>query len=259
MTSPINTSRLKRDLSRDAIALALEGEWERASEVNRALLELYENDVEAMNRLGKALMELGRYTEAREVLGRATELAPYNNIAKKNLGRLELLESRPASAMQGRKAGGVPRLFIEESGKSGTTLLRKSATGQTAARIASGDPVTLAIEHEAINVYTREGDYLGQVEPKLGTRLLRLMRGGNRYEAAVIGVNQQGISIIIREVYRHRALQKVYSFPTRTKDEHRIYLNESLTNYTRDEDLDDEDEDGLIVEDELESAWTENE
>ena len=259
MTSPINTSRLKRDLSRDAIALALEGEWERASEVNRALLDLSENDVEAMNRLGKALMELGRYSEAREVLGRATELAPYNNIAKKNLGRLELLESRPVSTMQGRKAGGIPRLFIEESGKSGTTLLRKSATGQTAARIAPGDPVTLAIEHEAINVYTREGDYLGQVEPKLGTRLIRLMRGGNRYEAAIIGVNQQGISIIIREAYRNRALQKVYSFPTRTKDEHRIYLNESLTNYARYEDLDDEDEDGVIVEDELESAWTENE
>ena len=259
MTSQINNSRLKRDLSRDAIALALEGEWERASEVNRALLELFENDVEAMNRLGKALMELGRYTEAKEVLGRVTELAPYNNIAKKNLGRLEHLEARPVSTIQGRKAGGAPRLFIEESGKSGTTLLRKSPTGQTAARVAPGDPATLAIEHEAINVYTLDGDYLGQVEPRLGTRLLRLMRGGNRYEAAVIGVSQQGISIIIREVYRHRTLQKVYSFPNKTKDEHRIYLNESLTSYTRDEDLDEEDEDGVIVEDELESAWTENE
>lgn len=259
MTSSINTSRLKRDLSRDAIAFALEGEWERASEVNRALLELSENDVEAMNRLGKALMELGRYSEAKEVLGRVTQLAPYNNIAKKNLGRLEHLETRPASDIQGRKVGGAPRLFIEESGKSGTTLLRKSATGQTAARIAPGDPATLEIEHEAINVYTRDGDYLGQIEPKLGTRLLRLMRGGNRYEAAIIGVSQQGISIIIREVYRHRTLQKVYSFPTKAKDEHRIYLNESLARYTRDEDLDEEDEDGGIVEDELESAWTENE
>ena len=259
MTSQISNSRLKRDLSRDAIALALEGEWERASEVNRALLELFENDVEAMNRLGKALMELGRYTEAKEVLGRVTELAPYNNIAKKNLGRLEHLEARPVSTIQGRKAGGAPRLFIEESGKSGTTLLRKSPTGQTAARVAPGDPATLAIEHEAINVYTLDRDYLGQVEPRLRTRLLRLMRGGNRYEAAVIGVSQQGISIIIREVYRHRTLQKVYSFPNKTKDEHRIYLNESLTSYTRDEDLDEEDEDGVIVEDELESAWTENE
>ena len=54
------------------------------------------------------------------------------------------------------------------------------------------------------------------------------MRGGNRYEAAIIGVSQQGISIIIREVYRHRTLQKVYSFPTKATDEHRIYLNESL-------------------------------
>ena len=46
------------------------------------------------------------------------------------------------------------------------------------------------------------------------------MRGGNRYEATIIGVSQQGISIIIREVYRHRTLQKVYSFPTKAKGEH---------------------------------------
>ena len=53
MTSSINTSRLKRDLSRDAIAFALEGEWERASEVNRALLELSENDVRGNEPLGE--------------------------------------------------------------------------------------------------------------------------------------------------------------------------------------------------------------
>ena len=51
--------RLKRDLTHEAVTLALKGEWERATEVNRAILELFEDDVEAMNRLGKALMEMG--------------------------------------------------------------------------------------------------------------------------------------------------------------------------------------------------------
>ena len=258
---PTSTSRLKRDLSRDAIALALKGEWDRATEVNRAILELFADDVEAMNRLGKALMELARYDEAKEVLGRVISIAPHNTIAKKNLARLDSLKSSPvATNHQMRKSGVVPQLFIEESGKSGTTVLRKTASSQTVARVAPSDLANLVVENNAINVYSRAGEYLGQVEPKLAQRLIRLMLGGNKYDAAVIGVSEQGISIIIRETYRHRSLQDVCSFPTKTKEEHRVYLGESLVRYIRDEDLDDEDdEENVIDEEAIDTEWNENE
>ena len=121
LTKPAKSSSLKRDLSRDAIGLALKGEWERATEVNRAILELFADDVEAMNRLAKALMELAQYDEAKEVLGRVASIAPYNTIAKKNLARLSSLETSPIDVKKVRKAAAPPQLFIEESGKSGTT------------------------------------------------------------------------------------------------------------------------------------------
>jgi hypothetical protein len=55
-------------------------------------------------------------------------------------------------------------------------------------------------------------------------------------------------------------LQNVCSFPIKSKAENRIYLNESLVRYTRDDDLeDDEDEEDVIVEDEMETEWSENE
>jgi hypothetical protein len=260
LTRPSHGTRLKRELSREAISLALNGEWERATEVNRAILELFTDDVEAMNRLGKALMELSRYSEAKDVLGRVVQVAPYNGIAKKNLTRLTSLESAPASNRQARKAGGPPQLFIEESGKSGTTVLRKMAKGHAVARIAPSDPATLAVENNAVNVYSKDGDYLGQIEPKLGQRLVRLMCDGNKYDAAVIRVNDQGIALIIRETYRHRSLQHVCSFPSRTKEEHRVYLGESLVRYIRDEDLEDEDEEESVIdEEEIETEWGDNE
>ena len=260
VTDLANTSRSVRDLSRDAITLALKGEWEQASEVNRCILELSQDDVDAMNRLGKALMELARYPEAREVLDRVTTLAPYNNIAKKNLARLVQLEITPAGNNQVRKVGGGLQLFIEESGKSGTTVLIKAVTGQATARLAPSDPATLVVENDAINVYSQDDDYLGQIEPKLGRRLIKLMGGGNQYQAAIIGVRDDGISITIRETYRHQSLQNVCSFPIKSKAENRIYLSESLVRYTRDDDLeDDEDEEDVIVEDEMETEWSENE
>ena len=251
-------TRLKRELTRDAIGLALRGDWEQAAQVNRTLLALFADDVDTMNRLGKALMELGRFDEAGGVLDRVIQIAPHNTIAKKNLTRLTCLERAPAPGKQVRKTSSTPQLFIEESGKSGTTVLQKPAPDQVVARIAPGDPVNLVVAPNAITVFTREDEYLGQIEPKLGRRLVRLINGGNRYDAAVVGVNDRGISLIIREVYRHPNLHDVCSFPSKSKEEHRVYLSGSLLRYIEEGDLDEDDEEGNVTDEvELDSEWSE--
>ena len=248
----------KKDLSKDAISLALNGLWEDAVRVNQAILEQVPGDVETMNRLGKALSELGQYERAKEVLGEVVRLSPYNSIAKKNLARINQLENAPAPSKQARKASGAPRLFIEESGKSGTTVLQKLATGRVVASIAPGEPVNLVVENNVVNVYVGDNDYLGRIEPKLGRRLVRLMEGGNRYEAAIIGTNERGISAIIRETYCHPSLHNVSSFPSKGKEEHRVYLGDSLVGYVDDSDLgDDEEESNVVNEDDDETEWEE--
>ena len=103
------------------------------------------------------------------------------------------------------------------------------------------------------------------MDPRLGRRLSRLIEGGNTYEAAVIGVNDEGISIIIHETHRDRSLQHVASFPTRAaaaperragRDDDpadRMNANEEGV------DADEEEEEGIIDEEELQAAWSENE
>ena len=135
-TTTVDRNKLKRDWSKQAIDLALKGEWQRATEVNQALLALYPDDVDAMNRLGKACMELGEYGRAREVLGEVVEKAPYNSIGRKNLARLEQMECAPGTGRQTRKSEGVSKLFIAESGKSGSTVLKKTASPETQASVA---------------------------------------------------------------------------------------------------------------------------
>jgi hypothetical protein len=193
-------------------------------------------------------------------LGEVVRTSPYNTIAKKNLARLDQLGNAPAPSKQVRKGGGAPQIFIEESGKSGTTVLQKPASGRVVASIAPGDPVALEVENGAIiGVYARDGEYLGRVEPKLGKRLIGLINGGNQYEAAIIGVNDRGISIIIRETYRHPSLHNVCSFPTKSKEENRVYLGDSFLRYIEDNDLEeDEDEETAIVDDSSDdSEWEE--
>ena len=242
-TKSSDKGRLRRDWGKEAIDLALKGEWQRATEVNQAILALHPDDVEAMNRLGKAFMELGEYDRAREVLTQVVEKAPYNTIARKNLARLDQMETIPAAGRQARKSGSVSKFFIAESGKSGTTLLQRPAAARTLASVAPGDPVTLVVKNRSLCAYVREDEYLGQVEARLAGRILKLINGGNRYEAAVIGVNDWGVSIIIRETYRHPSLHNISSFPTNARGEQRAVVNQDLLRYLGDDDFD-EDEEG---------------
>ena len=252
-----NSAKLVRNLSREAIALALKGEWERAAQLNRAILKLSGADIETLNRLAKALIELGRYKEAKQVLAQAAVVAPYNTIAKKNLARLTCLESG-AAAPKAPKAAAAPRLFIEESGKSGITLLHKTGAARTVASVSPSDPANLVVEGNRLTVYTRDGDYLGQVEPKLGSRLVRLIAGGNEYEAAVIGVKPQGVAVIIRETRRHWSMHDVCSFPGKAKAEHRVYLGDTMARRIGDDDFDD-DEEHVIDEEAMDTNWSDNE
>src|SRR5262245_35127802 len=75
---PEERARSYKKLEEDAIALARESRWEEAAEKNRELLALYPDDVSGYNRLGKALSELGHYTEAREAYNNALEIDPNN-------------------------------------------------------------------------------------------------------------------------------------------------------------------------------------
>ena len=211
-----------------------------------------------MERLGKAVMELVQYGEAREVLGRVVSAAPYNNIAKKNLARLDQLGNTPAANKQVRKSVGAPQLFIEESGKSSTTMLHMPGAHTLVASVAPGDPVNLVVENNAICVYVRDDQYLGKVEPKLGRRLIKLIDVGNKYGAAIIWVKEQEISVIIREMYRHPSLRNVCSFPTKSKEEHRVYLGENLLRYIEETDLEDDDEGAVIIDERSDdSEWEE--
>src|SRR5438045_8553271 len=90
--------RQKRTKSEQAISLAMKNRWEEAAQVNRDILDLFPNEVDAYNRLGKALTELGRYGEARDAYSQAVKLDPLNGIASKSLQRLGKLPAEGAAA-----------------------------------------------------------------------------------------------------------------------------------------------------------------
>ena len=81
------------------------------------------------------------------------------------------------------------------------------------------------------------GEYIGQVEPRLASRLLNFMEGGNRYEGAITSARRHEVTVILREVYQHPSQMGRVSFPSKNADGFRSDVRQSIIKY----DLDRED------------------
>lgn len=231
-------AKLRRDKTKQAITLALEGRWEEAVEVNREILYFFPDDTEALNRMGKAHMELGHYPDAEDTFRHAVKISPYNTIAKKNLERLAQLREVTPAPQQARKV--TVHQFIEETGRSGSTVLQSSAPRSELAKLTAGAPVKLQVQDKSLVAESAGGVPLGQVEPKLALRLTRLIAGGNRYEGVVTSVKDGRVTVLLKEAYRHPSQAGVSSFPS-SGEGYAPYLRDSLLRYDV-EDGDEEDE-----------------
>jgi hypothetical protein len=216
--------RLRQQDSKRAITLAMQGRWREAVAANQSLIEMFPKDADAYNRLGRAHMEMGDYSRARKAYSRTLELEPYNTIAKKNLHRLSHLESISASPESDfHKVD--PQHFIEETGKAGVVNLYQLAPPEILARMIAGDRVHLKIEGASLTVENSRKEYLGQVEPKHGQRIIKFMKGGNQYTATVLSSTEDRISVIIRETYQDPSQSGQHSFPLKEIEGLRPYIS----------------------------------
>jgi tetratricopeptide (TPR) repeat protein len=206
-------ARIVRQLTQQAIQSALESRWDDAVQFNRELLKIVQPNPETLNRLGKALSELGRYGEAKKSYSEALQLNPDNTIARKNLERLALLSEDVAVADGASSEKIDPRLFIEEIGKTGVTSLVNLAPPTILAKVNAGDQVRLQVEGHALLVRNGRGETIGQVEPVLANRLIKFIEGGNQYAAAVTDLSDREVRIIIRETFQHPSQLGKVSFP----------------------------------------------
>ena len=221
--------KARREKAKKAIALAMRSRWEEAVGANRSILKDFPEDLEAYNRLGKALSELGRNREAKRAFQQALKLSPNNSIARKNLGRLTRLGDEAPRVGCGSRVS--PHAFIEESGKAGVTSLINLPAADVLVKLAPGHRVQLHLDGTGLRLVEPSGEYVGQVEPRLASRLTRLIKGGNRYEATVTRVGEQVLTVIIREVSKHPSQADIVSFPSRGGADYRVYLPSALLGY----------------------------
>lgn len=233
----------------DAVQLAIAGKWDEAVKLNRFIIDSFGADEETQNRLGKALSELGKLKEAKASYEAALKLNPMNSIAKKNAARINALLHQK----EGLKVGGTKvdlNLFVEEMGKTVITTVDAPPKDDISSKVAAGDVAELKIEGDGIVAETSRGIRVGQLEAKLARRLIKFMRGGNRYQAGLTSVDGNSVKLIVRETYQDPRFAGKPSFPMRRKREveFRPYTKESLLTRQAEPFAEDEDEGEAVAE-----------
>ncbi len=213
----VNATRLKRQLTEQAIAAATDADWQAAADLNKRILELGA-DSEAENRLAKAYWEMGELSTAREHYQTALALDPTNRIAERNISRLRMLLAEAGKkTVAAQKTDKAPvSIFIEETGKTGFAHLIDLADPKQLAQVNPGDAVELSPDGPRLAA-SANGRQIGYVEPRVAARLLKLIADGNKYTAGVTSIGERDVRIIIRETYQDPANYGKVSFPTAAK------------------------------------------
>lgn len=221
MVARKNQANSKRQLIADAVAAAVDGQWEQALAANDALLARFPHDAETLNRKGRALIELRQLNAARDAYTESLKADPANMIARRNLQRLEKLYNRPEGSLEGTTPteAVLPRqnIFIEETGKTWVDELVNPAEETRLYEVSPGEQLLIVVEDDKVFVDTSQGIRLGEVGAPIGQRIASLIAGGNRYEVYALGISGQSLRVIIREVFQDPSQLTLISFPEQVR------------------------------------------
>jgi tetratricopeptide (TPR) repeat protein len=217
-------------LQRQAIDAALSCEWYQALELNQKLLALDPENVDGMNRLAKAHCELGQYLQAKKIYEQVLKLDAYNSIAQKNLKKVSSYKKNGTVQNSHGTGNGFtlsPSMFLQEPGVTKLVSLTKVAEPNRLLTLSNGSMVNIVPKNRGITISDGNNQYLGALPDDIAHHLLKLIKGGNKYIALIKSVKANGMTIILREVYRSKKFRNQASF----LDESRImsFSSEHLT------------------------------
>lgn len=237
-------------ISRLAIDAAINCRWEEALEHNERLLLLEPENVDCLNRLAKAHFELGHYNDSKKLYQQVLSLDPYNTIAEKNLKKVNTIKKDGTQYTMGNQMIMSASSFLQEPGTTKLVNLVKVAEPQKLLTLSAGTLVNLNPKNRGITISDNNGTYLGALPDDVAHNLLKFLSGGNKYQSFIKSIKSNGITILIREIFRSKKFKNQASF----LDESRVlaFSSDHISLYNEDGTSgSDSEEEGLSVEENL--------
>jgi len=212
--SPVMSTR-----SDEAIRAALHGDWHRAVELNKEILAEKQDDVDALNRLAYAYTKQSNFEVAHDTylavlsidtyfeVAHDTYLAvlsidTYNPIAKKNLGKIKQLASRPKSTYHSpsnnHHIAVSPSFFLADAQKTKSVHLIHVAAGDILQSLCVGEQLHAIKRGFELQIKDTASRYIGTLPDDIGHTLMRLLDQRSACEFYVKDIQDNEIMVFIK-------------------------------------------------------------
>lgn len=189
-----------------AIKAALSGDWETAVEINLEILSTSPQNIQALNRLGRAYTELGQKEAASDAYKQVLKIDKYDSIASKNLKLLPHQKNNLASVILAEED------FIELPGITKSSQLIKVASRDILLSLSCKQKLELVPKTRLVSVQTEDKISIGCLPDDLSLKLKSLMKSGYEYCACLKGSSDNGATIFIRELKRPKRASAAPTF-----------------------------------------------
>lgn len=198
------------DLTSQAINEALKGNWKKAIEINLAILNDTDEDIDALNRLSRAYFESGHTKKAIEIVNKVLKLDSVNPIAKKSLEKYKRAKVNVISSERNNNISASD--FIEEPGKTKVVTLLNLGKENIISCLDSGDEVIMAPYTHRVSITTLDGQYIGRLPDDLSAKLRVFCKGGNKYKVLIKTVDGLNVKVFIRELVKGEKYKNTPTF-----------------------------------------------
>lgn len=203
-------------LNQQAIDAALSAKWEEALKINKQIIKADPQNVDALNRQARAYMEMGKGNLAKKFYSEVLKFDPYNPIAIKNLKIIKSFKPNGLAnghlPSQNNYSQLSASMFLQEPGKTKIVALLKVAEPQKLSLAFCGMRVEMVVKNRKITIADLNGNYLGVLPDDISHLMLRLTKGGNKYDLFIKSIKVNGLSILIKEIYRSKKFKNQSSF-----------------------------------------------
>lgn len=197
------------NLSDLAIQNAIKLNWQSAVDINLEILKDDPENIEALNRLAQAYLQLENIQEAIKIYKKVLKIDRLNRIAKKNLARIE---NSIKNNNQTHYCKNVEYIsFIEEPGKTKVVSLVRTGEKHILNSLSSCIPLDINVRAKTITLYY-DKKYIGKLPDDVSRRLIWLIKRQNRYCAYIKDVQNNRVRVFLKETKRSQLNADTPSF-----------------------------------------------
>lgn len=196
--------------SESAIKEALAQNWKEAIRINQNILNDDPKDIDALNRLGYALLKTGKFTQAKQTFDKILNIDPYNRITLVNIKKIPSLKKHKSDHQCGSTVS--PLLFLEDPGKTKIVDCVNAAPSAMLSTLTCGQELVLKSKKHGVDLRDTANRYVGALPDDMAYKIGKFMEAGNNYSAHVKRITKSCVSVFIREVKRGKRFRNQPSF-----------------------------------------------